>query len=429
VTDMPTAGSPATTRRSHSGRRTVDSRRNASTPDACFNHSGAHTDVSDAGAALDQFLAEGSRRRGRHTREEGARPADWADPDPAAILRLPPASHPIDRATRRLRNEHCRDAFLARVRWVCECLQDLPQRSLTREDVRAYPWHLVDADTAAAFRRRTYAIYTAQTTRNDHISHLRRVITQVEKAGLISPLRRDLVLEQLWTVAVGPSRKRRRLTEQDIRALMNACEKMGRPRAAARNTAIVAVFYTSGIRISELCRLQLDDWDRQHHALSLRETKNGRPHVVYLHPDAADYLERWHRLRGDQPGALFCRVTGTDMSSLTTCAVKMMLSSRREAAGIPPFGSHDFRRTFATAMLRRHDVALVGKLLNHTKTASTLIYDLAGEEEMRAAVSQIAVPATEATAAISAGPGEAHQSAGLLGAAAEGSDPDRGVVE
>ena len=57
-----------------------------------------------------------------------------------------------------------------------------------------------------------------------------------------------------------------------------------------------------------------------------------------------------------------------------------------------PRSAPDFRRTFATELLRSHDVALVGKLLNHKKTASTMTYDMVNEEEQRDAVGRIDLP-------------------------------------
>jgi hypothetical protein len=89
---------------------------------------------------------------------------------------------------------------------------------------------------------------------------------------------------------------------------------------------------------------------------------------------------------------LFNPLTG-DERSLHPASVRFMLASRAALAGIPTFGFHDFRRTFATELLRTHDIALVGKLLNHQKLASTLIYDLADEQQQRQAVASIDLPA------------------------------------
>lgn len=380
---MTTAGSPALPRPDASLPRAVHHRR---------AEGGALAVTRDLGVdPLNEFLAEAARRRNRHTREEAGRPQDWADPDPAAI-RLSAHGHPVDRAAHRHRPGRSRDDFLRQVRVACERLQDLEPRTLSPEDVRAYPWHHLDPDAAREYREAIYRRFRYQTSRNDAVSIVRRVIRQCYKAGLISAMRLDLVLDELYTVAPGPSSKRRRLSQGEINDLLAACERVGAPKAIARNTAIVALLRTSGMRIGELARIMLVDWDRDGHTIMLRETKNGRDHLVYLHPDAVPYLDRWLAVRGPEPGALFTPLTGTDMRSLTGETLRYMLRTRTVAAGLAPFGCHDFRRTFATELLRTHDVALVGKLLNHNKTQSTLRYDLADEDEQRQAVTCIGLP-------------------------------------
>lgn len=340
---------------------------------------------------IDAFLAEARRRRDRHTREESGRPEPWADPDLEAIHSAA-LGHPVDRAIGRYRTDVGRERIACAIRRACERLAGAPPRSMSAEDVRAYPWHHLDVEAAIAYRERIYAMFTKITTRNDAICAVRAVSTECYKAGLISALRLDLVLDELYTVAPGPSSKRRRLRPEEIAALLDACERVGTPYVRARNTAIVALFRTSGMRVSELTAIELDDWDRDQDTILLRLTKNGGDHLVYLHPDTVPYLERWLQTRGDEPGALFTPFDGGDRRSLHPATVRHMLRFRAEAAGVAPFGSHDFRRTFATELLRTHDVALVGKLLNHNKTSSTLIYDLAGEDEQRAAVKTVRLP-------------------------------------
>jgi integrase len=339
---------------------------------------------------LSAFLTEAGRRRDRHTREEPGRPEDWADPDPTAITAVA-IGHPVDRAIARHKRGKSRNEFVGALRRACERLLAAEPRSLTPEAVRAYPWHHLDVDTATEYHRSVYVNYTKQTSRNDAICTVRAVVTECYRAALISALRRDLLLEALYTVAPGPSSKRRRLADAEINDLLAACESTGTKKAQARNTAIVALFRTSGIRVRELTRIDFDDWDRDADTMLLRDTKNGRDHLIFTHPDAKPYLERWLAHRGTRPGALFTRLTGYDVRPLNTNTVRHMLKTRAHAAGVAPFSCHDFRRTFATELLRTHDIALVGKLLNHNKTASTLTYDLACEDEQRDAVAHVRI--------------------------------------
>lgn len=354
---------------------------------------------SGGGELFAAFRTEALKRREQHTRVDAGRPADWADPDPAALALLHPRRNPVARVIARQKEGDSRYNFVYKLRVTCARLQGVDRTTVTVEDLHAYPWHHVDADAAEDYRRDIYHQYPRQTTRNDHISVLRRIITECHKVGLISALRKDEVMEQLYTMAPGPSTRRRRLTPAEIERLLEACEDQTELQAAARDTAMVALFRTTGMRSVELARLDLADWDTDEITLLLRDTKNGRDHLVFLHPDAVPYLVRWVGLRGSAPGALFTPLPGSSCRHLDPQYVHQRIQLHARTAGIAPFGSHDFRRTFATDLLRHHEPALVGKLLNHAKLTSTLIYDLAGEDEQRAAVARIELPgAPEATA-------------------------------
>jgi integrase len=70
--------------------------------------------------------------------------------------------------------------------------------------------------------------------------------------------------------------------------------------------------------------------------------------------------------------------------------VRLKTLARR--AGIGHVQTHDFRRTVATSLLRKHDAAIVAKLLGHSSLAATLTYDLSGQDEQRWAISTLPLP-------------------------------------
>lgn len=360
-------------------------------PTRLRNDSVAQPSETDPGSPLARFLAEGERRRTAHTRQSAERPADWADPDPSAIQAPPLGRNPVDAIIHRLKPGSSVDSFTGSLRRACERIQGLDDRLLTDADARLYPWHHLSPDDASDYRRAVYARYEKQSSRNDAVSAVRRVIKECCKAGLISPLRRDLIMDELYTLAPGDSTKRRRLTTDEINALLKACEDNKDPRSAARDSAIIALLFSSGMRIGELIRLEVRDWDPHEDTLLLRDTKNRRDHTVFLHPAVPAFLERWLVLRGNAPGALFTAVTRQDTRPLHRYTMRQMVQRRAADAGVRHFDCHDFRRTFATDLLRTHDPSLVGKLLNHKKLSSTMIYDLAGEDDQRAAVARIAL--------------------------------------
>lgn len=360
----------------------------------------ASTLPESAPTAFDGFLARARQQRDLEQSTPDCRPESWADPDPSAITRLADTKHPVRHALdRRVGLRNSRRMYYLNLRRICERLQGLPPQTLAETQVMEYPWHLVDAEVAADYARSINARYSNRGTRNEAIGGLRQIITACRRAGLISGARRDEVLEELPIVSPGPSTKRRRLTHAEISALIQACLDDGR-RTAIRDAAVIALFATTGMRSCELVSIDMKDWNRTERTILLRSTKNGRDHTVFVHPVAETYLQSWAALRGDGPGALFSWPHIRGGQPVATCSVRDWVNRRRVQAGVAPFGTHDFRRTVATTLLRSHDLSLVSRLLNHSKPASTLIYDLASDDEQRAAITGLGLLAPPASSEI-----------------------------
>jgi integrase/recombinase XerD len=314
---------------------------------------------------------------------------DWHDPDRDAGLGLGAGNTPYDRTLQRWRPGASRDRARSRFRMALRFLHGSADADASDDALRSYPWHQVTVEDARDFHAAVSKHYTTQAARNDMVCMLRAVVRECYQVHLISALRRELLLEELYTLAPGRSRRRHRITDHEFDRLMDACLDTGTAFARARNSAIVALFRTTGLRVSELVHLRLANWDQRESSLLLTRTKNNDPHVVFLHPATRELLEAWLEVRGTLPGRLFHGEHRSVEAGLTPHSIRHMLATRCSAADIETFGTHDFRRTFATEMLRRYDAALVSKLLNHRKLASTLIYDMASDDEMREAIGSI----------------------------------------
>jgi integrase len=362
-------------------------------------HPTAHGDTPRAGTApardpLADFLTRARDARAQHrtvtAASAGERPQDWADPDPEAHLALPVGHRPFDRAALRSKEGKPRKDFIIDVRGVYSLLTGVERRLVTLEHLHSFPWHHVSVDDAVDFRRAVYRRYKVQSSRNDRVCVLRRLLDECFKRGLLSARRHDLLKEALYTLSVdAETASRRRLTGDEITRLIRACAESSDPRAAARDAAIIALFRTTGMRCCELVRATLSDLDLTHQTLLLRDTKNGHAHRVFLHPQAVEYLTLWLAYRGATPGALFTALNRTDYKHLHSTTVLDMIHRRGAEAGVEPFGTHDFRRTFASDLLGAFDPTLVSKLLNHRKIDSTMRYDVRGDELKRAAVASL----------------------------------------
>jgi integrase len=340
-----------------------------------------------------QALARRAAQIRRDHPPSDGRPADWADPDPQALLALPASQHPVRRALDRSKEGKARADFGSLLRRSYEMIAGLEPGSTSGAAVYSYPWHLLDEEGAEEFRRTVYRRYPIQSTRNDYICAVRRVVDECHRKRLISPLRRQILFEALYTLAPGRSRRRRRLSHDETRALLLAGQAHPVPARAARDTAMVAVIRSTGMRGCELAGIDLGDWDRADASIWLRDRKNGRDLLVFLPPVVLPYLDRWLLLRGDEPGPLFRRLDGQDINRpLTAFGIRCILKTVATSAGVTWMGSHDYRRTFATEMLERHDPVLVSDLLGHEKVDSTRTYDQRGDDALRAAVAEVPLP-------------------------------------
>ena len=342
---------------------------------------------------FESFVARALEQKQNEENNPTVQVESWVNPDPLAITDVVPSKHPITAIINRRRGiASTKRNVISNMRWVCAHLKGVQVTSLTWEDVLSYPWHHIDADSAAAYYRFVTTHYQHVNSSHGRIVMLRVIIGACYRAKLISVARRDEVLDELPTTSRGISKMPKvRLSELQLVSLMGECAK-GEKYEAGLISSIVALFSTTGIRISELVALELSDWDQVSQTIRLRMTKNGREHVVPVVTGVTAYLDYWLELRGTTEGPLFTHVGKPALTRLSTEDVRKLLDKRVASAGIIRMKPHDFRRTVASQLLRKHDIALVSRLLNHTTIAATLVYDLASEEEQRAAVTGLNLP-------------------------------------
>lgn len=134
----------------------------------------------------------------------------------------------------------------------------------------------------------------------------------------------------------------------------------GRRELGRRDVAIVMVLATTGLRVSELCSLDLADWQagrrvRKKSSIggTLRVWGKGAKERIVALPAAADaaIADYVANERGTDPGPLFLSRCG---DRLTRNGVHQLLADLGRRAGVPGVHAHRFRKTFATNYVRRH---------------------------------------------------------------------------
>jgi site-specific recombinase XerD len=158
----------------------------------------------------------------------------------------------------------------------------------------------------------------------------------------------------------------------------------------ARDRALMEVLYATGMRVSELCGLRVQDYNQE--GMEMRVLgKGGKERVVLLNQSAHNWLkkylsETWTKLaEGRTPQAehpLFVSRQATRLSSRSVHRIVMKYALK---AGInKPITPHTLRHTFATHLLEGGaDLRVVQDLLGHTTINTTQIYTHVSLDRLR----------------------------------------------
>lgn len=118
-----------------------------------------------------------------------------------------------------------------------------------------------------------------------------------------------------------------------------------------RDLAIALFLLDTGLRISEICRLDIDhvDFERKHFVVL---AKGGKYHHGIFSDRTLQSLKNWMAIRGPiaKPGVknLFVSIGGhTPGYRMTRCGIALEVRRWGIASGLGPLSPHDFRRTFA----------------------------------------------------------------------------------
>lgn len=144
---------------------------------------------------------------------------------------------------------------------------------------------------------------------------------------------------------------------------------------AMRDRAILETIYSSGLRVSELVGLNLEDLDIADGTLRIRG-KGRKERIAPLGSVAADAIEEYLRLREkvfEVAGPLFINKLGGRISDRS---VRRKLDKYIRELGIGgKISPHTLRHSFATHMLNRGaDLRSVQELLGHKSISTTQIY-------------------------------------------------------
>lgn len=152
------------------------------------------------------------------------------------------------------------------------------------------------------------------------------------------------------------TRRQRTLDAETAMKVLASCDTS--THIGTRNLAIFTLMLDTGLRSSEVCRLQLAKVDMAKRRLVV-VVKGGNEEVGVFSRTTAANIGRWLSVRGEyvQPGegALFLSLSPTKKdrgARLTPDGLRIVFREVARRIGLVGFSPHDLRRTFATIAIR-----------------------------------------------------------------------------
>lgn len=211
-------------------------------------------------------------------------------------------------------------------------------------------------------------------TQNYHVIALRSFLRYLSRQDIqtLAPEKIDLPRAE--------SRSLKFLEKDDVDRLLNMPSISD--EKGFRDKAILEVLFSTGLRVSELVKLNRDtiNLDRGEFGVI---GKGGKARIVFLSERAKDWLGRYLRMRKDRFKPVFIRYGGSHRETETAESVRLSprsvqrivekyVKKAKLAIKITP---HGLRHSFATDLLRNGaDIRSVQEMLGHKNIATTQIY-------------------------------------------------------
>lgn len=165
------------------------------------------------------------------------------------------------------------------------------------------------------------------------------------------------------------------LTDEQIEVLRDGCHCM-------RDLAIIDLLYSTGIRVGELCNLDIEDINFNERECIVYG-KGNKERRVYFDAKAKLHLKRYIESRNDSNNALFVTLDyPSDRLSIHAVEHRLRLLGRE--LNINKVHPHKFRRSMATkAIDKGMPIEQVQKLLGHQQIDTTMHYAMVNQVNVK----------------------------------------------
>jgi len=183
------------------------------------------------------------------------------------------------------------------------------------------------------------------------------------------------------TLAKSDSKSLKFLNTEQLTRLLNMPDMS--TAQGLRDKAIMELFFSTGLRISELVKLNRDQLDFKSCEIGIIG-KGNRPRVVFISENAVTWLQKYLGFREDDYKPLFVRYSGKKIEKnqgeeglrLTARSIQRAIEKYVKKARLPiKITPHGLRHTFATDLLSSGaDLRAIQEMLGHKNISTTQIY-------------------------------------------------------
>lgn len=244
---------------------------------------------------------------------------------------------------------------------------NLNYKNLTKDDIRLYLKYLDNLNYK-------------NTSVSRHLSSIRSFYSYLVNQGIIK--------NNIFKNISSPKKEKKLpnfLQYSEIEKMLNTCD-INTP-LGVRNRLIIETLYDTGIRVSELTNIKIEDIN-----LSKKEIKilgkGNKERIVYFGDYEIELLnkyllfDRQEILKDKDNNYLFLNHLG---NKLTDRGVRLIIDKTIETACLKhKISPHTLRHTFATHLLNEGaDLKSVQELLGHSSLSTTQIYTHVSNERLR----------------------------------------------
>ncbi len=159
------------------------------------------------------------------------------------------------------------------------------------------------------------------------------------------------------------------MTSDELNRIFNSGRDM-------RQKLVVTMLYDTGIRISELIRVKLSDFDKQNSSIIIRNSKGKKTRVVYYGRKLREVIKQYCQTMGRLPKDTLIENYNNIEQPLSLRGGQHIVREVVKRSGIrKKISPHSFRHTFAVHYLNYGgSIFRLQKLLGHTHISTTLNY-------------------------------------------------------